>query len=216
MENTVAVSAEQFQEAYLDYVLTEGKPPVSVYALAKSLGADEQAFYAVYNNFTAVEQALWADLFTQTRERLTAEPAYAGYTVREKLLAFFFTWVEVLKPRRSFVLYSATTEKHTPFRTPAAMKELKRHFLAYADDLVNEGLDSGELVSRPLVSDRYAEGLWAQLVFVTHFWAQDTSTAFEQTDAAIEKAVRLGFELMGQNVVDAAADLAKFLWQSRK
>ena len=209
---------DRLQEAYLDHLLTHGSPPVSVYAFAKGLGMDEQAFYQEYNNFTAVEQAIWAGMLERTQERLSQEPAYANYSVREKLLAFFFTWVEVLKPYRSFVIHR--TERPEPGRhslsTPASQQELKRRFIAYAQELVSEGLDKGELVSRPLLSDRYAEGMYAQLALVTRFWARDTSPAFEQTDAAIEKAVRLSFELMGQNVLDAATDLAKFLWHNRK
>ena len=208
--------ATRLQDAYLDHVLTEGRPPVSVYAFAKSQGVAEADFYQQYNNFEAVEQALWAGLLQQTQARLQAEPSYAGYSAREKLLAFYFTWVEVLKPRRSFVLYSAGQERQMAMRTPVALQVLKKQFIAYAEDLVNQGLDSGELVARPLLSDRYADGLWTQLMFVTRYWAKDTSPGFEQTDAAIEKAVRLSFELMGQNVVDAAADLAKFLWNSRR
>ncbi len=208
--------ALRLQDAYLDHVLTEGCPPVSVYAFAKSQGMAEADFYQQFNNFLAIEQAIWAGLLQQTVERLQAEPSYAGYSAREKLLAFYFTWVEVLKPRRSFVLYAAGQERHTAMRTPAAMQTLKKQFIGFAEDLVNQGLDSGELVARPLLSDRYADGLWTQLAFVTRFWARDTSAGFEQTDAAIEKAVRLSFELMGQNVVDAAADLAKFLWNSRR
>jgi hypothetical protein len=216
METTAAPITQTMQAAYLDYVLTHGQQPVSVYAFAKSQGLDEAAFYQEYNNFTALEQGIWAGFFTATEARLAAETAYKGYNVREKLLAYLFTWVEVLTPYRSFILYAAEQNKQTPLMAPASMSLLKKHFIGFADDLVNQGLDSGELVSRPLLSDRYSEGLWTQLLFVTSYWAKDTSKGFEQTDAAIEKAVRLGFELMGQNVMDAATDLAKFLWQSRK
>jgi len=204
------------QDIYLDYVLTHGKKPVSVYAFAKQAGMIEADFYGKYSNFTGLEQTIWADLFTQTKERLAAEPAYEGYTVREKLLALFYTWVEVLQPKRSFVLYENEANKRTPFTEPASFSLLKKEFTAFAQQLVSQGLDSGELVARPLLTERYAEAFWVQMLLVTQFWAKDTSPGFEQTDAAIEKGVRLGFELMGQNVLDAATDLAKFLWHARK
>jgi AcrR family transcriptional regulator len=215
-ETTTAPTATHWHAAFLDHVLTHGKPPISVYAFAKAAGADETAFYEVYNNFTALEQAIWVAFFDQTQARLAAEPAYANYSVREKQLAFLFTWVEVLKPMRSYVLYAAELNKKMPLIPPAELATLKTKFIAFANDLVNQGLDSGELAARPLLTERYAEAFWVQLLFITQFWVKDTSAGFEQTDAAIEKGVRLGFELMGNNVLDAATDLAKFLWQNRR
>jgi AcrR family transcriptional regulator len=216
MEQSTAPTTETIQDAYIEYVLTHGKQPVSVFAFAKSLGLPESSFYEAYTNFSGVEQAIWASFYTQTIAALNAQPPYQGYSVREKLLAFYFTWIETLGAHRSFVLMAAEQNKRTPLVAPKAFDTLKKHFISYADGLVNQGLDAGELVSRPLLADRYSDGLWTQLLFVTQFWVNDTSLGFEQTDAAIEKAVRLGFELMGQNVLDAATDLAKFLWQNRR
>ena len=211
-----APEAADLQAAYLDYLLTHGAPPVSVYAFTKSLGLAETEFYNRYNSFAALEQRIWADLFAQTRQRLAEEPQYADYAARQKLLAFYFTWVDVLRPQRSFVLHTVdAAERLRMGKTPTSLHQLKKEFLGYAADLVNEGLDKGELVSRPLLTNRYADGLWAQLLFVTKYWAHDTTPGFEQTDAAIEKAVRLSFELMGSNVVDAATDFFKFLWQRK-
>ena len=190
----VTVSAPQMQEAYLDHLLTHGTRPVSVYAFAKSQGISETQFYDLYNNFDALEQHIWLDVFDRTHARLKADATYGGYSVREKLLAFYFTWVDELKPLRSFVIYAnGQTRRWAISATHASLGLLKIRFRDYAHDLVNEGLDRGELISRPLLTDRYADGLWAQLLFVTRFWADDTSPAFEQTDAAIEKAVRLSF-----------------------
>jgi hypothetical protein len=44
----------------------------------------------------------------------------------------------------------------------------------------------------------------------------DESRDFEDTDAAIEKGVNLGFDLMKENTLDKAFDLAKFLWGRAK
>jgi hypothetical protein len=35
------------------------------------------------------------------------------------------------------------------------------------------------------------------------------------SDAAVEKAVNLSFQLLGESAIDGAIDLAKFLWQSK-
>jgi hypothetical protein len=43
----------------------------------------------------------------------------------------------------------------------------------------------------------------------------DTSNAFEKTDAAIEKSVNLAMDLMGKSPLDAALDFGKFLFQNK-
>jgi len=54
-----------------------------------------------------------------------------------------------------------------------------------------------------------------QLLFVIGFWIKDDSIAFEKTDAAIEKAVNLSFDLMGKGPLDAMLDFGKFLYQNK-
>jgi hypothetical protein len=136
--------------------------------------------------------------------------------VREKLLALFFTWVEVLKPKRSFVVYAISNIGKKSMEQIPAWLAFKKIYLAHAEELVEEGLASGELQARPMISDRYAEALWVQFLFVTKFWAYDTSPGFEQTDTAIEKGVRLAFDLLSQNFLDSAADFAKYVWQNKR
>jgi translation initiation factor IF-3 len=71
------------------------------------------------------------------------------------------------------------------------------------------------VASRPLVMDRYADGFYMQAAFVLNFFVKDQSRGFEQTDAAIEKAVNTSFDLVGPSAVDSILDFAKFLYQNR-
>ena len=52
-------------------------------------------------------------------------------------------------------------------------------------------------------------------LFIFQFWLKDTSVSFEKTNVAIEKSVRLVFDLIGRTAVDSFVDLAKFLYQSK-
>jgi len=54
-----------------------------------------------------------------------------------------------------------------------------------------------------------------QFLFVLNFWLNDDSAQFEKTDAAIEKAVHLSFDLMGKGPLDTMVDFAKFLYQNK-
>ncbi|MEO1049159.1 MAG: TetR family transcriptional regulator C-terminal domain-containing protein [Bacteroidota bacterium] len=201
-------------EAYIEYILTHGKEPNSVFIFAKEQKMKEEQFYDYFNSFSALEKGIWSSFFEETKAGLEADETYHDYSVREKLLAFYYTWIEVLKANRSYVKHSFHKVKKLE-RPPSFLKDFKDEFIAYTKELIMEGNASQEIVKRPYISDRYAEGLWLQLLFVLRFWLKDDSQAFEKTDAAIEKAVNLSLDLMGRGPVDTMIDFAKFLYHNR-
>src|ERR1700740_957113 len=92
------------REAYMKYWLENGRRPVSIYAFCQQLDVTETAFYESYASFDAVEKDIWRAFFEETLEKLKVDETYRGYSVREKLLAFYFLWVQQLKEHRSYIL----------------------------------------------------------------------------------------------------------------
>ena len=205
-------SREQIRQSYMEYALENGKTPPSAYILAKNLGMDDAGFYAEYHSLEAVEADIWLQMFEQARQQTTSQEVYERYSVREKLLSFYYTWIEVLKANRSFVLFAANQPRR---RLRVAAAPFRRTFVAYAGELINEGRNTGEVVNRALITDRYANGFWYQAVFVLRFWLRDSSPNFEQTDAAIEKAVNASFDFIGKSPFDSLFDFGKFMFQNR-
>ena len=206
--------SNKIREAYITYVLTNGKEPPSVFLFMKELSMREDAFYEHFGSFTALEKNIWKSYFDETHKRLMAEKTYLQYSSREKFLAFYFTLMEVLKSQRSFVQYSFKGNKRTEI-APGALRHFKEAFLEYAEEVLDHGVENKEVVRRRILSDRYKDGLWLQLLFVINFWLKDDSPGFENTDAAIEKAVNLSFDLMGKGLVDSIIDFGRFLYQNR-
>jgi hypothetical protein len=226
MENTAskksnkatADKSSKIRDAYIDYLLEHGKEPASVYQFMKMLKMKEGVFYDYYNSFSAIEKDVWKSYFDETLSRIRSESVYNEYTVREKLLAFYYTWIEVLKDNRSYVTYSVNRMERKGFRWKNAdfLHAFRSDFLDFVNDLIAEGKETEEIVDRPLIGSRYDDGLWQQLIFVLKFWVNDDSLGFERTDAAIEKAVNLSFDLMSRSALDTAFDFARFLYQKRK
>ena len=207
---------EKIKKAYVEYVSENGKVPPSAYVLAKKLKITETDFYNEYNTLQAVEADIWLQLFQEARLQTVSQDVYERYSVREKLLSFYYTWVELLKANRSFVLYAVEAQRNSREMNPAVLAPFKKAFVLYAHELINEGRTTGEVDNRPVVTDRYADGFWLQALFVLRFWAKDNSQGFELTDAAIEKAVNTSFDFMGKSALDSLFDLGKFLYQTQK
>jgi hypothetical protein len=223
---------EKIRKAYTEYVLENGKQPPSVFQFVKKLKIAENEFYDHYASFDAIEADVWLALFNDTKTTVEADPTYQTYSVREKLLAFYYTWIELLKAQRSFVVYSygnirAEMGEGTSPRERLAMRArggnagrqiltpFKEAFYDFARDLLAEGRESREVEPRPFLTDRYPNALWTQALFLLDFWAKDVSKGFEKTDTAIEKSVNTTFDLIGRSPLDTLIDFAKFAYQNR-
>src|ERR1051325_11326850 len=87
---------KDIRDAYKKYWLENGRRPVSVYTFTQQLNISESAFYDAYASFDALEKDIWRGIFEETLEKLVADETYRAYCVREKLLAFYFLWVQQL------------------------------------------------------------------------------------------------------------------------
>ncbi len=213
--------SEKIKKAYQAYVSAHGERPKSVYAFVEKEEFTEQEFYQHYNSFQALETDIWDEIFQKTLEKVQGEAVYAEYSGREKMLSFFFTLIEMLKAQRSFVTFffrfqqRAHRGKRFSFERLNTFKKFREGYLEFARDVVMEASDTGEILMRPIIGDRYPELLWPQTLFIIKFWVEDTSDNFENTDAAIEKSVNLSFDLMSKTPLDSAFEFAKFVVQNR-
>ncbi|PWK74212.1 AcrR family transcriptional regulator [Mucilaginibacter oryzae] len=206
-------TTESIQNAYIDYVLTEGEQPKSVYIFAKQNQMTEAEFYQLYGSFEAVEQGIWSGLADKTLSEIRAQEVWAEYSSREKALSFFYGFFELLKNNRSFAVYSVKKQPKG-FTTPKVFVPLKETFESFADEILKEGIESTELSDRKYFSKKYKDALWIQFVFVLNFWINDNSANFEKTDEAIEKGINVTFDLFQRSPIDNILEYGKFLVQN--
>ena len=206
-------TTESIQNAYIDFVLTEGMQPKSVYVFAKQNEMTEAEFYQFFGSFEAVEQNIWADFARKTLTEIRAQEVWTGYTAREKALSFFYAFFELLKGSRSFAVYTINKQPRG-FTTPRVFEQLKAIYENFADEILKEGIETSELNDRKFFGKRYKDALWIQFVFVLNFWVHDNSTGFEKTDEAIEKGVNVTFDLFQRSPIDNLFEYGKFLVQN--
>ncbi|WGQ08024.1 TetR family transcriptional regulator C-terminal domain-containing protein [Pedobacter gandavensis] len=203
-------TAQQIKNGYLDYVLLNGEKPASVYSFVKKLKIAEADFYDFYPSFESIEKNLWVELTLETIQAIEAQEVWSQYSSREKILSFFYSYVEVLKKHRSFIIYSLKNHKNK-FGTPEVLSGVRPIFENFAEGIINEGLESGELANRKFLSKRYKDAVWVQFGFIVNFWTTDDSAGFEKTDEVIEKGVNVTFDLFERSPLDNLLEYGKFL-----
>ncbi len=202
-------------ESYREHVLANGQEPVSVHSFCNDLGIEEQEFYEYFNNFDQVADAFWTQLFEEVRNALEAGEEYSLFSTRDKLLTFYYGFFERLRQHRSYFIISYDDGFFGLSPQSRSLHQLKRSFKDWVADLVMEGIHREEISSRSRLTETYSSLFWYQFMFLMNFWKKDRSRGFEKTDAAIEKAVNLSFDLIEKNALDSAFDFGKFMFQNR-
>lgn len=205
---------KSIRDAYKKYWLENGKRPVSIYTFCQQLNITETAFYDSYSSFDALDKDIWRSFFEETQDKLKEDETYRNYSVREKLLTFYFMWVQQLRENRSYIL-----QQKEQFIAPGMhlgkLENFRLAFYDYIRELLKEGYQTGEVKERKFISDQYAHGFWLQALFVLRYWIKDGSERFEMTDAAIEKAVNLSFQLITSTTLDSIFDFGKFMFAGK-
>lgn len=205
---------ENFKNEFVLYLIRNGERPVTVFKFCEELGVDESLFYKYYNSFRSVETAVWLTFYQEVKKALGRDSEYSSYSAHEKYLSFLYTVVEVYKQNRSYVVLRYAEVDRRSLR-PWFMDAFREEFAIWTKEILDEGFASNEIISRPLISSKYHEALWVQLLYITRVWTNDESEDFQLTDAAIEKSSVLLFELMKSGPVDLLIDFLKFAYQNK-
>ena len=205
----------QIIQTYIEMVLKANNRMDSMAAFADAMDIGEQYLYEHFDSIHSIESEIWVYFIEDTLQALRSDEIYREYSVREKLLAFYFTHFQDLKKYRSYinVLYP---KLNCVFPAKSVFKAYSRIYKDYIEELISEGLLSGEIVNRLFVTERYPLGFWLQLYFLLGFWQADKSKYFDKTDVAIEKSVALSMDLIIHGPLDSFIDFGKFLWQNRR
>ena len=210
---TETAKKARFQELYLHYVQVHHKKPFTSRHFLEGTDLESDNLYDYYPSMKALQRDIWGNFFADTLAALQSEAVYAEYSSYEKLLSFYYTLIEILKPHEAY--FKACFGGHWSMHLlrKSYLREFKQHYKAYISKLIEEARLQEEIADRMAIEKYYDKALWYQVLFVFHFWANDQSEEASKTDAAIEKAVRLSFDLLIPNAADSFFDLGRFMLQ---
>ena len=213
-EGKKEMQSEEILSQYMTWVLDHNSKPESVYRFCKELGIGESDFYQHFASVSALERGVWNGFFQHSMDMLEKDASFQQYANREKLLSFYFTFMELLNLNRSYVLY-ATEEGKAGLQGLDQLQGLRNRVKDFAKDLIEQANEDKKLRFNKRSPELFSEGAWLQLLLIIKFWTSDESPGFEKTDVFIEKSVNTVFDLFESTPFDKVLDLGKFLWQER-
>src|SRR5262245_28304780 len=129
MEHTTALI-----EAYKKLANEKEVLPVSRKEISEAAGLDMEAFDATFSGLEALQEAVWIAYLRTTLERLENSEEYIQYSVREKLLAFYYTFFEILSNEATFVRLFGSKLGIWNYN-PAFLAGFKHAFLIFINEL---------------------------------------------------------------------------------
>lgn len=199
---------------YMKYVLDHGAQPKSIYSFTNAIGIKELDFYDQFGSFSAIEKQAFVAFFDNAKGLLDKNKDFQAFDAQNKLLSFYFTFFEILKANRSFVVYALENEKNK-LKALTKLSGLKHVFGQFINDLGIETMDLPMEKMEKFKEKGITEWSWGQLLFTMKFWMEDDSAGFEKTDILIEKSINTSFALMDNSVLKSVFDLGKFLYKEK-
>lgn len=200
--------------AFMKHVLQHGERPKSIYAFTNAIDMKENEFYDHFSSFEALEKQVFNAFFVNTKSLLDKNKEFQTFDAQNKLLSFYFTFFEVLKANRSYVVYALEQEKNK-LKVLMTLSELKKSFKHFIDEIGIETIDFKEERLEDFKSKGLSEWTWGQLLFTMKFWLEDESAGFEKTDVFIEKSITTSFALLDASTLKSVFDLGKFLFKEK-
>lgn len=203
----------QIQDTFINFTTENGHFPISVDDFSNTLHISSTEFYQYYSSLEAIDSDIWLMTLLETKQKLFETEIYPQYSGREKVLAFYYTWLESLKEKRDFILISARRKAFLDLR-PYFLEDLKTNFYLWLDDVLLEGKETQEIYARMFSEKIYPKAFWGLTLSVLKIWVNDNSDNFEKTDIFIEKSVNFAFDAIGKTFIDSGVELGKFFVQN--
>ncbi|WP_224489183.1 TetR family transcriptional regulator C-terminal domain-containing protein [Robertkochia flava] len=213
-EKKEQLSAGDILNHYMTWILENNRKPESVYHFCKELGITEPEFYKHYASISALDRGVWNGFYDHAMSMLEKDHSFQEYGNREKLLSFYYTFMELLNLNRSYVLY-VTREGGASLKELEQLQGLRKRVKDFAKELIEQANEDKKLRLNKRSPELFSEGAWVQLLVIIRFWIADESPGFEKTDVFIEKSVNTVFDLFESTPIEKVLDLGKFLWQER-
>lgn len=210
----VPLTADTITEKYMHYCLENNKKPESVYLFSKHIGISEKEFYNHFASIDSLEKSVFVSFHQLTTRLIAQSDDIAQASFRDKLLAYYFTYFEILTANRSYVVFTLKEDKNR-LNSLLKLKELRNHFKQFVTEASAGYLKAKSERIRNAQQDALEEGAWIQLMVTLKFWLDDESIGFEKTDLFIEKSIRATFDLIDTTPLESVIDFGKFLIKER-
>ncbi|SNS82846.1 hypothetical protein SAMN05421640_1412 [Ekhidna lutea] len=203
-------SKSSIQKGYMNYLLEEGKAPETVRIFTNFLKITDDDFYKYFGSLKGIEASVWEGYYSNTFKIVLNDPDFEEMNAREKHLSFLYTFLELIKPDRSYVLFKLEGKK--PHELPQELTKTQKIVTQSEIDWAKT-FDFIPDKAKNISQSAYKRMLWSHTIATLFFWVKDDSANSTDTDIFIEKSTRTAFDIGELPALESIVDLSKFFLQ---
>jgi hypothetical protein len=209
---TKEISKQQIISYYMNSCQENDVVPRSVFKFCSNLGIDDAQFYKHFGSLDILAKEVWLAFHDNTISALEEDKQYQGYDRRSKLLAYYFSFFELITLNRSYVLFCLKRKQGVKaLQSLSELSKLRNAFLKFTTALIEEGNEEKKFSFTKHNTRIFSEAAWAQFLLILKFNLEDDSPGFEKTDVVIEKSINTVFDVFDHTPLENVIDLGKFL-----
>ena len=157
-----------------------------------------------------IEKSIWAGYYTHSFEVVQNDPEFEEMSPREKHLSYLYTFLEVVKSDRSYILHKLEGKK--PNELPSELRDTQK-IITQSDIDWSKTFEFLPGRAQDATQEAYKRVLWSHTIATLFFWVKDDSARAADTDVFIEKTTRTAFDIGELPALDSIIDLSKFFLQ---
>lgn len=193
------------------YVVREKQIPKSLKHLLKEKDSFK-TFESIAKSPTNVLEEISKSYVIDALHIIKEDENYANMSVREKLLSFYFVFIQEIRRDEEFLKVIFCPKQ------VQLMKHVKNSmrppFVEFIDEMIQEGIMNEEIKSRTALDKIYSMTLEKDLLLVLKFWLKDHSEDKIKTDELIERLVHLEMNALGPNFLDDLFGIGKMMFEN--
>ena len=193
------------------FLVKENRLPKKMKDLLKAKET-AKSFSAVEKDPQKLFESIMESYITSTLAVLEDDKNYSKMSVREKLLSFYFVFINQIQQDEKFLKVVFSPKQFQLLRM--VKNGMRPPFMSFMDQIVQEGIINEELKSRMVLDKFYAKTLEKDLIIVLKFWLKDQSEEKVKTDELIERLVHLEMNMLGPNFIDDLMGIGKMMLEN--
>lgn len=209
MEKASTMTKLEIVDLYMDSTVKHNKLPKNVFHFCNNNELEETEFYAHFDTLKSLEAYIFEVFYENTIKLLYADENFEDFEAQDKVLSFYYTFIELLTANRTFVMLCL--ENKNKFSKIMLFKDLREQYIHFIENI---GIDFIDIPIEQIekAKDKVISNIsWIKFRFTIEYWLKDSSPAFEKTDVLIEKSVHTAFQLLNTKPLESVLDLGKFL-----
>ncbi len=201
---------ESLVQSLLDLCKERDYGDITMNNIADRAGLSRPVIYKYFRNKDSIALMYFELSFEKALRNISKIQEYETLRLDEQIQILIETHLSILKAHKNFLInLSSYISENNIFRISKDLEGWKEIFLEFIKEIIDASIDREEIPSPPF-KDLISNLFWDYFLAIILYWIKDESKNEHKTHELIDKSISLIYEILKQDLINKAYDLAYF------